>query len=289
LAPADAQLDAELAPAKVNLFLHVIGKRADGYHLLDSLVVFAGVADRIAVAPAEDLSLAVTGPFAPSLAAEPNNLVLRAARGLAAAAGTQAAGALCLDKQIPVASGIGGGSADAAAALRLLCRVWRLQLADTVLDRVAVGLGADVPACRRGRPMRMRGTGEMLTPAPAMPRCGIVLVNPGIPLATASVFRARSGSFSREAMLPGGWDTAGQMAADLSGMANDLQPAAIGLVPAIADVLHAIAATRDCLLARMSGSGATCLGLFANAAAARAAAVELARPGWWSWGGPLAE
>jgi 4-diphosphocytidyl-2-C-methyl-D-erythritol kinase len=288
LAPAVAASDAELAPAKVNLFLHVTGKRPDGYHLLDSLVVFAGIADRIAVAPAEGLSLTITGPFAPSLAAEADNLVLRAAQALAAEAGVRPTGALLLDKQIPVASGVGGGSADAAATLRLLCRVWGLNPTDTDLERVAGGLGADVPVCLRNRPMRMRGVGEILTPAPALPPCGMVLVNPGIPLATASVFRARSAGFSRETELPGRWETVDKMAISLSAMANDLALPAISLVPPIQDVLCAIAASRGCLLARMSGSGATCFGLFADVAAAETAAAELARPGWWSWGGSLA-
>jgi 4-diphosphocytidyl-2-C-methyl-D-erythritol kinase len=283
-----AETDAESAPAKVNLFLHVTGKRPDGYHLLDSLVVFAGIADRITFAPAETLSLMVTGPFASSLAAEPDNLVLRAARALAAEAGVPAAGALCLDKRIPVASGIGGGSADAAAALRLLCRVWRLSPPRPVLDRIAVGLGADVPVCLRNQPMRMRGVGEILTPSPALPECGVVLVNPGTPLATVSVFRARAGDFSQEAVLPAGWDIVEDLAAGLAGMANDLEAAAIGRAPAVGDVLHAIGGTRGCLLARMSGSGATCFGLFADAAGAEAAAAELRRPGWWTWGGSLA-
>jgi 4-diphosphocytidyl-2-C-methyl-D-erythritol kinase len=288
LAPAAAGSDAELAPAKVNLFLHVTGKRPDGYHLLDSLAVFAGIADRIAVSPAEDLSLAMTGPFASSLAAEADNLVLRAARALAAEAGVRPAGALLLDKQIPVASGIGGGSADAAATLRLLCRVWGLNPADGVLDRIAGRLGADVPVCLRNRPMRMRGVGEILTPAPALPPCGMVLVNPGVPLATASVFRARSSGFAQEVVLPSGWETADALAATLCTVGNDLEAPAISLVPAIGEVLRAIAAVRGCLLARMSGSGATCFGLFASAEAAEAAAAELARPGWWCWAGSLA-
>jgi 4-diphosphocytidyl-2-C-methyl-D-erythritol kinase len=283
-----AALDAESAPAKVNLFLHVTGKRPDGYHLLDSLVVFAGIADRITVAPAEELSLTVTGPFATSLSAEADNLVLRAARALAAEAGLRATGALRLDKQIPVASGIGGGSADAAATLRLLCRVWRLNPADADLDRIAAGLGADVPVCLRNRPMRMRGVGEILTQPPALPRCGMVLVNPGIPLATVSVFRARAGGFSQDAVLPGGWDSVDATAATLSRMSNDLEAAAISLVPAIGDVLSALASAPGCLLARMSGSGATCFGLFANATAAETAAAAIARPGWWRWGGSLA-
>jgi 4-diphosphocytidyl-2-C-methyl-D-erythritol kinase len=214
--------------------------------------------------------------------------VLRAARMLAAESGLAAAGALRLDKQIPVASGIGGGSADAAAALRLLCRVWRLTPADAVLDRIAAGLGADVPVCLRNRPARMSGVGESLAPAPSLPPCGLVLVNPGVPLATAAVFRARAGGFSPAAVLPGGWATAEEMAATLSGLRNDLEAPAIGLVPVIRDVLRAIGGTGGCLLARMSGSGATCFGLFANAGDAAAAAAALARPGWWCWGGALA-
>jgi 4-diphosphocytidyl-2-C-methyl-D-erythritol kinase len=277
-----------MAPAKVNLFLHVTGKRADGYHLLDSLVVFAGIADRIAFAPSGTLSLKISGPFAGSLHAEQDNLVLRAARALAAEAGIPPSGALHLDKQIPVASGIGGGSADAAAALRLLCRVWGVRPAGTVLDRIASGLGADVPVCLRSRPMRMRGVGEILTPAPALPQCGLVLVNPGVPLATKAVFGARCGEFSPEAALPAGWETAREMAGWLSRAGNDLETPAAGLVPAIRDVLSAIAGSPGCLLARMSGSGATCFGLFASAGDAEAAAAGIASPDWWSWGGPLA-
>lgn len=280
--------NSEAAPAKINLFLHVTGRRADGFHLLDSVAVFAGIADRIAFAASDTLSLTVTGPFAPALLAEPDNLVLRAARMLAAESGKRPAGALSLDKHIPVASGIGGGSADAAAALRLLCRIWRLNEADVALDRIAACLGADVPVCLRNRPMRMSGVGDVLAPAPSLPPCGMLLVNPGTPLTTVSVFRARAGGYSPDAVLPEGWDTVHEMARSLSGLTNDLEAAAIGLVPAIQDVSRAIANTRGCLLARMSGSGATCFGLFANAGDAEAAAAELARPGWWSWGGSLA-
>jgi len=297
MAVADPNL--ELAPAKVNLFLHITGRREDGYHLLDSLVVFAGIADRLAFAPAQALSLSITGPFAASLVAEADNLVSRAARALAGETGVhptdvrptgeRPTGALSLEKFIPVASGIGGGSADAAAALRLLRRAWRVTLDDSALDRIASRLGADVPVCLRSRPMHMRGVGEILTQAPAMPPCGLLLVNPGVPLATAEVFRARTGAYSPTVELPTGWDTAQKMAASLSGLTNDLEAPAIGLVPAIRDVLRAIAATRGCLLARMSGSGATCFGLFAGAAEAEAAASRTGRPGWWTWGGPMGD
>jgi 4-diphosphocytidyl-2-C-methyl-D-erythritol kinase len=277
-----------LAPAKVNLFLHVTGKRADGYHLLDSLAVFAEVADRLSFAPETGLSLRVTGPFASSLAAEPDNLVLRAAHALAEACGIQPAGMLTLEKRLPVASGIGGGSADAAAALRLLCRAWQVSPSGAALDRIASGLGADVPVCLRSTPLRMGGIGEFLTPAPSLPSCGLLLVNPGVPLATVPVFRARSGEFSPAARLPDGWDNAQDMAASLEGLSNDLEAAAISLVPAISGILNAIADTQGCLLARMSGSGATCFGLYASAAEAEAAAARLARPAWWCEGGGLA-
>ncbi len=280
--------DAEPAPAKVNLFLHVIGKRGDGYHLLDSLVVFAGVADRIAFVPSDTLILTLTGPFAPSLAAEADNLVLRAARRLAAEFDIRPAGTLTLDKQLPVASGIGGGSADAAAALRLLCRAWRIGDPEQErVARIAAGLGADVPVCLRSRPRRMGGAGEVLASAPVLPQCGIMLVNPGIPLPTTSVFRARVGDYSARASLPDGWDTARQMAASLATLTNDLEAPAIGLVPPIKDILRAIEATPGCLLARMSGSGATCFGLFADARSAAVAAARLAQTGQWTWGGAL--
>ena len=279
--------DAERAPAKVNLFLHVTGKRNDGYHLLDSLAIFAAIEDRLGYTHADALTLRVTGPFAPLLEAEPDNLVLRAARALAMEAGRAPTGALTLEKHIPVASGIGGGSADAAAALRLLSRVWRLNLDEGVLSRIAAGLGADVPVCLHARPLRMRGIGERLTPAPVLPSCGLMLVNPGIPLATASVFRARAAGFSREAVLPAVWANATDMARDLAALANDLEAPAISLVPVIRDVLDAITTLPGCLLARMSGSGATCFGLFASPEAARLAAARLDQPGWWRWGGAL--
>ncbi len=278
----------EAAMAKVNLFLHVTGKRTDGFHTLDSLAVFAQASDRIGFLPSDDLTLRLSGPFAALLTAEPDNLVLRAARRLAAETGVRPTGALTLNKQLPVAAGIGGGSADAAAALRLLCRAWRVNPGEAALNRIAASLGADVPVCLRDRPMRMRGIGERLTDAPTLPETGLLLVNPGRPLGTPEVFRARTGGFSTEPSLPPRWDTAAEMAASLARLTNDLEPAAISLVPEIADVLRTIAGLQDCLLARMSGSGATCFGLFATAAAAREAASRLARPGWWCSGGGMA-
>jgi 4-diphosphocytidyl-2-C-methyl-D-erythritol kinase len=281
---------SEFAPAKVNLFLHVIGRRADGYHLLDSLAVFPPVGDRLLAAPAEALSLTIEGPFGADLAGEADNLVLCAARALGGTASGPAqeratkGARLKLEKHLPLASGIGGGSADAAAALRLLCRLWGLPPASI---RIALALGADVPVCLASRPARMSGVGETLTPAPGLPAAGIVLVNPGVSLATVQVFRARTSGFSDPAELPASWPDAAAMASDLAKLRNDLEPPAITLRPVIGAVLAALAAMPGCLLARMSGSGATCFGLFPNAAAAEAVARALMRPGWWCWGGLL--
>jgi 4-diphosphocytidyl-2-C-methyl-D-erythritol kinase len=261
------------APAKVNLFLHVTGRRADGYHLLDSLAVFAGAHDVISAEPAKDLTLRVTGPFAAAL--NDNNLVLHAARALGVTA------ALTLEKNLPVASGIGGGSADAAAALRLLAP----DMPPTKLTRIAVRIGADVPVCLASVPARMGGVGEVLSQAPDLPGFGITLVNPGVGVATKDVFRARVGAYSAPASLPAGWASAAAMAADLARLTNDLEAPAMALCPVIGDVLAAVRATEGCLLARMSGSGATCFALYETPSLAAAAAAASARPGWWCWGG----
>lgn len=256
--------------------------------MLDSLVAFADCGDVLRGGDdAADLSLTVSGPFATALAGETDNLVLRAARALAAAAGVPARARLELEKHLPVASGIGGGSADAAATVRLLSRLWHVSPDPAVLGRLALQLGADVPVCLNNRPARMRGVGEQLEPAPALPPCCVLLVNPGIAVATAAVFRACAGRFSAPARLPAGWPDAASMAADLAGLANDLETPARSLCPAVGDVLAAIAAQPGCLLARMSGSGATCFGLFADPAAAGRAAGATARAGWWVWAGAL--
>lgn len=279
---------SERASAKINLHLHVVGRRPDGYHLLDSLVVFAGAADTLTVEPSNGLSLAVTGPFAVGLDGEADNLVLRAARALAAHAGVPAAGRLVLEKNLPVASGIGGGSADAAAALRLLSRFWAVDVGQEALAAIARSLGADVPVCLSGCAAVMSGIGEILVPAPPLPQAGIVLVNPGIAVSTPAVFRTRECGFSATAVWPEhGWNDAESLASDLRATVNDLETPALRLAPPIADSLEALRAVPGCLLARMSGSGATCFGLFADAAAARRAASSLDHPGWWVWGGGI--
>ncbi len=272
----------EAAPAKVNLYLHVTGRRPDLYHELDSLVCFAGAADRLSAAPAETITLTVSGRFGKMLAAETSNLVLRAAERLAGFAPVPMGAAMRLEKNLPIAAGLGGGSADAAAALRLLSRLWRLP--DYAAGHVAPSLGADVPVCLAGQTARMRGIGEKLTPV-NLPPFGLVLVNPGHAVPTGLVFRAfhESGTgFSAPVALPALADAA-ELAAFLRGTANDLEAPARALCPPIDEVLRAIGATADCLLARMSGSGATCFGLYPDAAAAAAAARRLAREGWWCW------
>jgi 4-diphosphocytidyl-2-C-methyl-D-erythritol kinase len=278
----------EAAPAKVNLFLHVTGRRADGYHVLDSLAVFGPAEDELHGASATGLTLRLEGPFGTALEAEPDNLVLRAARALGAAGGVAPRAALRLVKRLPVASGIGGGSADAAAALRLLNRAWGLAASEAELRGIAAGLGADVPVCVASRPARMQGVGEVLGAAPRLPRCGLLLVNPGVALPTPEVFRARAPGFSSAAALPARWPDAAAMAADLRELANDLEAPAIALRPVIAEVLDHLRALPGALLARMSGSGATCFALFGTPEAARAAvgAVPVA---WWRSGGGLYE
>ncbi len=272
------------APAKLNLYLHVVGKRADGYHLLDSLVVFAGVHDTVSAAQGEGMSLGVAGPFAAALAGEGDNLVLRAARSLARAAAIEPNAALRLIKRLPVASGIGGGSADAAATLRAAAALWKLALKPGSLETIGLSLGADVPVCLAGRAAQMSGIGETISPAPALPAVSLVLANPLVPLSTPAVFKARRGAFSDPAALTATPRDARDLAEALAGRRNDLTAAAVGLVPEIAATIAALEAQPGCLLARMSGSGATCFALFARADEAEAAETTLrrSRPGWWA-------
>lgn len=268
------------APAKINLTLHVTGQRADGYHLLDSLVVFTDIGDTVHVAPAPELTLTIEGPEAQGLRAEPDNLVLRAARLLVGEGA-----AVTLTKRLPVSSGIGGGSTDAAASLKALARLWDCPLpsAEAVLS-----LGADVPVCLAAEPTRMSGIGETLGPVPVLPDMEIVLLNPRVAVPTPAVFRAleRKTNPPMPAALPA-WPGFDRFVAWLRTQRNDLEPAAIAQAPVIADVLTALRST-DCAFAGMSGSGATCFGLFpADGHSAQTAASELRRacPQWWSAAG----
>ena len=278
---------AAFAPAKINLYLHVIGRRPDGFHLLDSLVGFADIGDRVTASPAPSLGLTVAGPEAAALAGiGADNLVTRAARAFAELVGERRGAALRLEKNLPVAAGIGGGSADAAATIRALAALWGVQIDDRVIA-LAASLGADVPACLAGRPAWVGGIGERIEPAVDLPEFGIVLANPRIPLPTPDVFRARTGTFSEPARFRPIPSDPQALAEMLTTRRNELTEAATGLVPEIAAVLGRLAALPGALLARMSGSGATCFALFAERKAAVAARSTLAadRPSWWSAAG----
>jgi 4-diphosphocytidyl-2-C-methyl-D-erythritol kinase len=269
----------ETAYAKINLALHVRRRRADGYHDLETLFAFCANGDELAVAPADGLSLSIEGPFGEGLSAGEDNLVLRAARALQEASGTTSGAAIRLNKRLPVASGIGGGSADAAAALRLLARLWGVDLPQSALHDIAAALGADVPACLVSRSCRGEGKGDALDllDDAALRGLPVLLVNPRVPVPTGPVF--------------GGWDGTDRgpladgdpLAAALAGR-NDLQPPAIAMQPLIADVISALAAMPGVILARMSGSGATCFALFDVPEKRDAArdAIENRFPEWWS-------
>jgi 4-diphosphocytidyl-2-C-methyl-D-erythritol kinase len=278
----------EPAPAKVNLTLRVTGRRPDGYHELESLVAFARVGDRLAFAPGAPLALEVGGAFAAAAGDIADNLVLKAARELKRLVPGLTLGRFVLEKDLPVAAGLGGGSADAAAALRLLGRANGLAMDDARLAAAACASGADVPVCLDPRARVMRGIGEILSAPLGLPPLPAVLVNPGVPLPTKDVFatfaraapRAPAEGFDAAALSAASLDAA---IAALARGANDLGGAAMALCPAVADTLKALAATPGCRLARMSGSGATCFALYESEDATAAAAVALAgaHSGWW--------
>ncbi|MEE2862379.1 MAG: 4-(cytidine 5'-diphospho)-2-C-methyl-D-erythritol kinase [Pseudomonadota bacterium] len=258
----------EAAPAKLNLALHVTGRRDDGYHLLDSLVCFAAAGDVVSAEPGQ-LSLRIDGPFAEGLSADDDNLCLRAAR----MAGLDAR--IRLTKNLPVASGIGGGSADAAAVLRLARRM------GSDLPQMPERLGADVPVCVASVPARMQGTGEILTPVPPLPPLHLVLANPRIALSTPQVFARLARRDNAPLPQVPSFADVHALVAWLAATRNDLEPAAIDAAPVIAEVLRALTANGAAFV-RMSGSGATCLGIFERPETAQAAAAVLARHGWWA-------
>jgi 4-diphosphocytidyl-2-C-methyl-D-erythritol kinase len=275
------------APAKLNLTLGVIGRRADGYHLLDSLVAFTDYGDTIEVAPADTLMLAIDGPFAGALGVDgEDNLVLRAARLLAASYGVPGGASIRLIKRLPVASGIGGGSSDAAATLKALAALWGIEASPAELATLGLNLGADIPVCLHGTTARLQGIGERVTPLPSLPAAPIVLVNPGVAVATPAVFRRLNGRFTAAS----GDDPFSHPVPDLYALAallrryeNDLAAPAIELAPVIEQALARLRAAPNCLLARMSGSGATCFGLFESMVAAESTAASIRHdtPHWW--------
>jgi 4-diphosphocytidyl-2-C-methyl-D-erythritol kinase len=271
------------APAKINLFLHVTRKRSDGYHDLQSLVAFTDIGDVLTLERGPEFSLAIDGPFAQGLAAEADNLVLRAARALAERHPAIAATHIRLTKNLPVASGIGGGSADAAAVLRGLLVLYGESFAEDELLAIAASLGSDIPVCVASQTAWMEGRGEIVTPLPPLPPAHIVLVNPGVSVATAEVFRRliiRAG----EAALaqPTAFASLDALIRYLKTIRNDLEAPALAIAPAIGSVLEALAQQRAAFT-RMSGSGATCFAIFETAAKAQSAAAAIAKaePHWW--------
>ena len=284
--------------AKVNLTLRVVGRRVDGYHELESLVAFADCADRLSLTPGTELHLATTGPLAQACGETADNLVFKAARLLGERVPGLVLGDFILDKALPVAAGIGGGSADAAAALRLLARANNLAIDDRRLIEVAQLTGADVPVCLESRACVMTGVGETLLPL-ALPKMPCVMVNPCVPVATRDVFAAlglRSGELlvgASDVLQAAGWPEAGASLEDwveaLASASNDLESPAMRIQPVIGEVLSALNASNGAWLARMSGSGATCFAIYENTAEAGRAAekLRLDHPGWWVHAGVL--
>ena len=271
------------APAKLNLYLHVTGRRDNGYHELDSLVAFASLGDRLRVEPAPELSLEIEGLFAEALDSNEENLVWRAAHALRATAEISAGARMTLTKNLPVASGIGGGSADAAATVRALVRLWDVHPASQDLSGLALSLGADVPVCLFGRAAYMRGIGEWVEPGPALPLAFLVLVNPGVPVSTPAVFMARQPPYSQKLPNLNETDDVTDFVDQLARRGNDLEAPAMGAAPVIGEVIDALEVAEDCLLARMSGSGATCFGLFKTREQADRAVgdIRAKSPAWW--------
>jgi 4-diphosphocytidyl-2-C-methyl-D-erythritol kinase len=272
------------APAKINLTLHVTGRRPDGYHVLDSLVAFASVGDWLILQDSDELRMRVGGPMAEGVPTGEDNLVVQAARFLGQGRGAS----ITLNKHLPTSSGMGGGSADAAAAMRGLWRLWRLPPPDGSAAEGIVRLGADVPVCLMSAPARMRGIGERVSRVEGFPEAYVVLVNPGVKIDTAAVFRDLTNR-ENPAMpetLPR-FRSAEELASFLREQRNDLEPLVVGGVKQVARTLKALQKTSGVLVSRMTGSGATCFGLYATEAEAKAAAEQVRRPDWWVGGGLL--
>lgn len=282
----------EAAPAKVNLALHVTGRRADGYHELESLVVFADVADEVVARPARNDSLEVTGPFAAAAGSGDANLVARAVAAFRARWPDHVSTGMAIElrKNLPVAAGLGGGSADAAAALRLMANAGETPISPADLSRVALSLGADVPVCLISQPCEVRGVGEILHPLQHFPPLHIVMVNPLVPVVTADVFRRLESRVNDPLPpLPSPMTRPSQLGIWLDETRNDLEPPAISLVPAIGELIDRMAKVDGCILSRMSGSGGTVFGLFGAASRAHQAAHDLRErwPNYWVAAAPL--
>jgi 4-diphosphocytidyl-2-C-methyl-D-erythritol kinase len=265
------------APAKINLFLHVGDKRADGFHALESLAVFVDVGDELEFHSSHEYGLSIRGPFADGLTADRDNLVLKVAHLV------QLEADIVLTKNLPVASGIGGGSADAAATLRGLMRLWNVKENTGLLCEIAAKIGSDVPVCVESKPAWMAGRGEVLAPVLGIPPMPVLLVNPGVAVSTADVFRSLDTRRGVGMTQPEAFRGFSDLLTFLKMTANDLQAPALVLQPVIADVLREIARQSGALFTRMSGSGATCFGLFESEEQLRLAAqaISTAHPSWW--------
>ena len=281
-----------IAPAKINLYLHIVGRHANGQHLLDSLIAFADIHDTLYLTTSPELSLEIDGPFAYQLTSEPNNLVLQAARKLARLCDVTKGAQLQLTKNLPVASGIGGGSSDAAAVLKGLIQLWKVQPSNQDLQDLALGLGADVPACLNGQTAFISGVGEIISEPKPLPLCFIVLVNSGTLISTQSVFKIQmklQSSFSKPGRFDFSPENLHEFVSILKTCHNDLDQAAQVLCPEIGQVLSELRNSAGSLLTRMSGSGATCFALFSDHEEATEASLDLKlrHPNWWIKAGSL--
>lgn len=269
-----------LAPAKVNLYLHVVGKRPDGYHLLDSLFVFADYGDKISVEKDDHLSLTVLNS---DLSCGEDNIIIKAARKLAVFLGIEPTVKIVLEKNLPIASGIGGGSTDAAATLLALIQLWNVQISRENLLKIALELGADVPSCIEKIPVQVAGIGEVLTPAPQLPKLAMILMNPNKPVSTPQIFKSRKPIFTEAKPFLHDISDINEFIAELKKRHNDLQSTACEIEPAVADVLSAFAENPLTLFSQMSGSGGTCFGLYKTDEDAEQAmsVFKQNHPNWW--------
>lgn len=272
------------APAKINLFLHVGERRPDGYHDLESLAAFADVGDELCFRDSGETSLEIHGPFADGLAGDESNLVFRAAVAMSKGFGTTRGAHIVLEKNLPVSSGIGGGSADAAATMRGLSQLWGINADTKTLRTLAESLGSDVPVCVASVPSWMEGRGERVTEIPNLPGLSVVLVNPGVEISTSEIFAALKQRRGVGIRRPPAFATTNELLEFLRATTNDLEPPAGAVAPIINETLDALRSTRGVELARMSGSGATCFALYQDMAHASAAVSTLnrAQPGWWA-------
>jgi len=270
------------APAKINLYLNIMGKLNETYHELDSLVGFATYGDKVFVRDCEDFRLEISGPFSQMLPPEKNNLVIKAAKELARETNYARGAYIKLVKNLPISSGIGGGSADAAATLKALNRLWGIKLKKEDLMTVGLKLGSDVPVCVKGKPARIGGRGEKIFSFEGFPKCGILLVNPRVPIPTIDVFKTFQGKYSNYVEIPKINDIEA-LIEFLSTQKNDLQETSVKIAPVLQVILNILSDEPNCRLARVSGSGATCFGIFndEHSAALSARAISSRFKEWW--------